>query len=83
MEDATAHSSSSSSSGSGESRAPHVSRRGTLTAVMALAAAVAFKPRDVQAAEEAAVLDEAAGAAAASPPQTVYFGYADGAVEVG
>lgn len=57
-----------------EVRAPHVSRRGTLAAMMALAA-VAFKPRDAVAAEEAASAANALGIATArDAPQTVYFG---------
>ncbi len=51
-----------------------MSRRGTLAAMMALAA-VAFKPRDAVAAEEATSAADASGIAAASgAPQTVYFG---------
>lgn len=56
-------------------RTAGLSRRGTLTAVVALAAAVAFKPRAAAAAEEAGGAGEAAAASAASgAPQTVYFG---------
>jgi peptide methionine sulfoxide reductase MsrA len=56
-------------------RTAGLSRRGTLTAVVALAAAVAFKPRAAAAAEEAGGAGEAAAASAASGvPQTVYFG---------
>lgn len=51
-----------------------LSRRGTLTAVMALAA-VGFKPREATAAEEASSAAEAGAATAAgSSPETVYFG---------
>jgi hypothetical protein len=52
-----------------------LSRRGTLTAVVALATAVAFKPRDAAAAEDAIGAGDAAAASTASgAPQTVYFG---------
>ena len=53
-------------------RTAGLSRRGTLTAVVALAAAVAFKPRDAVAAEEAG--EAAVASAASGAPQTVYFG---------
>lgn len=52
---------------------PHMSRRGTLAAVMALAA-VACQPRDAAAAEEAVSIDAAGAAAADGATQTVYFG---------
>lgn len=57
-----------------------LSRRGTLTAVMALAAVV-FKPREATAAEEASsAADAGAAAAAGSSTETVYFGYVQGSV---